>query len=417
MKVKKLIAAVMATVMCAGVAVHAADTDSISSLFKKNTPSGGELNTLLGLKTGDGIEAKDFTDASLIHRLYRIKNDGDLKRSMFSDYSGNFERELDTETVIWHIPVMENGNVVSEYLYDDGQEVLLETEHLDVKNDIGFATIYDYDKIADIINSANIGEPTDIKSAYITFPNNAFFMYVKTENGEYIIPTLSVKLRYYDENEKYIDKTAFDALKVYPAGELAEAYKAALKDRERYESEIEERGNNKPNTYLDDNGDIAKTEPKPTDKPKPTAAPEATPTPTAKPEESPKPSPSQIPTPTPAPKPKILKVNAADMSISVNGKAVDFPDAKPFIDENNRTQIPVRAVMESLGASVDWNGAEQLVTINGSDVNILLTIGSDIINVNGKPTKMDTTAMAIEDRTYIPVRYAAEAMGMTVVWE
>ena len=407
----------VATAMFAETAVYAADANDIAGMFKENSPSGEELNMLLSLKTGDGVEAKDFTDAPLIHRLYRIKNDGDLKRSMFSDYSGNFERELDTETVTWHIPVMDNGNVVSEYLYDDSQEVLLETEHSDVKNDIGFATIYDCDKIANIINSANIGEPTDIKSAYITFPNNAFFMYVKTIKGEYIIPTLPIKLRYYDENEKYIDKTAFDALKVYPAGELAEAYKAALENRERYESEIEERGNNKPNTYLDDNGDIAKTEPKPTDKPQPTAAPEATPAPTAKPEESPKPSPSQTSTPTPAPEPKILKVNGVDMSISVNGKAVDFPDAKPFIDENNRTQIPIRAIMESLGASVDWNDAEQLVTINGNNVNILLTIGSDIINVNGKPTKMDTAAMAIEDRTYIPVRYVAEAMGYEVKFE
>ncbi len=139
--------------------------------------------------------------------------------------------------------------------------------------------------------------------------------------------------------------------------------------------------------------------------------PEATPTPTAKPEATPEPS------STPAPELKTLEVNGADMSISVDGKAVDFPDAKPFVDDNDRTQVPVRAVTEALGASVDWNGAEQLVTISGSGVKILLTIGSDIINVNGKPTKMDTAAAVIDERTYIPARYVAEAMGYEVKFQ
>ena len=57
------------------------------------------------------------------------------------------------------------------------------------------------------------------------------------------------------------------------------------------------------------------------------------------------------------------------------------------------------------------------MTINGNGVNILLTIGSDIINVNGKPTKMDTAAMAMDERTYVPVRYVAEAMGYNVKYE
>ncbi len=130
-----------------------------------------------------------------------------------------------------------------------------------------------------------------------------------------------------------------------------------------------------------------------------------------------KPQATPEPSPNPAPELKTLEVNGADMSISVDGKAVDFPDAKPFVDDNDRTQVPVRAVTEALGASVDWNGAEQLVTINGGGVKILLTIGSDIINVNGKPTKMDTAATVIDERIYIPARYVAEAMGYEVKFQ
>ena len=39
----------------------------------------------------------------------------------------------------------------------------------------------------------------------------------------------------------------------------------------------------------------------------------------------------------------------------------------PFIDENDRTQIPVRAVSNALGKKVDWNDTDKTVTI--SDYN------------------------------------------------
>ena len=37
--------------------------------------------------------------------------------------------------------------------------------------------------------------------------------------------------------------------------------------------------------------------------------------------------------------------------VRVNGTLVSFPDAGPFIDENNRTMIPVRFVAENLGGN------------------------------------------------------------------
>ena len=140
---------------------------------------------------------------------------------------------------------------------------------------------------------------------------------------------------------------------------------------------------------------------------------------TAAPKETIEPVETLEPTETAEPVSKELTVKAdeGNLEITSNGTTIDFPDAKPYIDENGRTQIPVRAVTESLGAEVDWNGAEQLVMINGNGVNISLTIGSDIMNINGEPSQMDTAAVIIDERTYVPIRYVAEAMGMTVVWE
>jgi len=40
--------------------------------------------------------------------------------------------------------------------------------------------------------------------------------------------------------------------------------------------------------------------------------------------------------------------------VVVNGEELYFPDEKPFIDANGRTQTPARFIGEALGATVTW---------------------------------------------------------------
>ena len=103
--------------------------------------------------------------------------------------------------------------------------------------------------------------------------------------------------------------------------------------------------------------------------------------------------------------------------VTVDGKAVNFPDAKPFIDENGRTLIPVRFVTESLGATVEWIEKYQEVKIKKDNVNISIMINDRDIVVNGRIKTMDTKAIIKEDRTFVPIRYVAEELGATVGWD
>ncbi len=107
----------------------------------------------------------------------------------------------------------------------------------------------------------------------------------------------------------------------------------------------------------------------------------------------------------------------ADVSVTVDGRKVVFPDAKPFIDENGRTLIPVRFVTEDLGATVEWNAQDREVYITKDGVNIMIRIGQEMILVNGRTKAMDTKAIIKEDRTYVPIRYVAEELGATVGWD
>ncbi len=114
----------------------------------------------------------------------------------------------------------------------------------------------------------------------------------------------------------------------------------------------------------------------------------------------------------------VLLVNAdADVSVTVDGRKVVFPDAKPFIDENGRTLIPVRFVTEDLGATVEWNAQDREVYIAKDGVYIMIRIDQEMILVNGRTKAMDTKAIIRDDRTYVPIRYVAEELGATVRWD
>ena len=95
-------------------------------------------------------------------------------------------------------------------------------------------------------------------------------------------------------------------------------------------------------------------------------------------------------------------------------------DAAPKV-VNDRTMLPARFVAENLGATVEWDGEKQLVTITGKnekqeDVTILITIGSDYAKVNGENVKLDSPAFVENDRTYTPIRFISENLGATVEW-
>ncbi|WP_166244097.1 copper amine oxidase N-terminal domain-containing protein [Paenibacillus turpanensis] len=108
---------------------------------------------------------------------------------------------------------------------------------------------------------------------------------------------------------------------------------------------------------------------------------------------------------------------AQEIKVTVNDSPVIFPDAKPFLDENERTMIPVRFVSEKLGAIVDWDGEQGLATIRLGLDTILLTLNNPTITINGEAHQMDTMPIFHETRTFVPLRFVSEALGAKVEWD
>lgn len=103
-------------------------------------------------------------------------------------------------------------------------------------------------------------------------------------------------------------------------------------------------------------------------------------------------------------------------SLRVNGETVNFEDAMPMV-KNDRTMVPFRALLEKLGAKVEWDQNTKTVKATKDDMNIELAVGKNIAKVNGKEVKLDAPAFIENDRTYIPARFISENLGYKVKYE
>lgn len=112
----------------------------------------------------------------------------------------------------------------------------------------------------------------------------------------------------------------------------------------------------------------------------------------------------------------LIKNPLDDMiKLMLNGKPVVF-DQLPVI-ENGRVLVPMRAIFEALGSEISWDDTTKSVTaIRGSD-KIVMTIGSNIMLINGVELTLDVAPVIIDGRTFVPARAVAESFNASVTWD
>ena len=115
------------------------------------------------------------------------------------------------------------------------------------------------------------------------------------------------------------------------------------------------------------------------------------------------------------PKVTVVKVQIGSDIMIVNGKAVQI-DAPAEI-MNGRTFLPLRAISEALGATVDWIAETQGITVTLGENTIGLQIGNTSAVVNGTVMTLDAAPYIKNNRTMVPFRVIAEGLGATVEWD
>ena len=121
-----------------------------------------------------------------------------------------------------------------------------------------------------------------------------------------------------------------------------------------------------------------------------------------------------------------VAVFADSSEILINGeKAVIGEGMGSVVTQNDRTFVPIRFALEHFGYEVTWNNEDRLVLGRNADGNIfVMQVGSPRLIFNSVDGNSQTIDMDVspflnetEGRTYIPLRFLAEALGYSVGYD
>ena len=112
---------------------------------------------------------------------------------------------------------------------------------------------------------------------------------------------------------------------------------------------------------------------------------------------------------------KEIKLQIGSDKLSNNGAETTLDVPAQIID--GRTMVPLRAIFEALDAAVDWDGDTQTITSTKDSITVKMQIGSNILYKNGEESELDVPAQLVDGRTLVPVRAVAESFGADVEWD
>ncbi len=111
-----------------------------------------------------------------------------------------------------------------------------------------------------------------------------------------------------------------------------------------------------------------------------------------------------------------ISFRVGDSILSING--VDTEVETPYIAGEGTTLVPLRVITEAFGAQVDWDGAEQKITLTYPDVSIVLQIGNIVAQVNDhSETLLEAPALSANGVTMVPPRFISETFGADVGYD
>lgn len=118
-------------------------------------------------------------------------------------------------------------------------------------------------------------------------------------------------------------------------------------------------------------------------------------------------------TPVAAAPPSVNTVGTP-VTIHVDGEYLPT-DVDPVL-EKGRTLVPLRAAGEAVGAEVLWDQPTQTATVTKDGTTVSFKLGSITYFVNGESRLTDVPPQMKNNRTMLPIRALAEAIGTDVTW-
>ena len=100
------------------------------------------------------------------------------------------------------------------------------------------------------------------------------------------------------------------------------------------------------------------------------------------------------------------------MPYIVDGQPVAIADEPK--NENGTLWVPLRALSEAVGATVDWDQDLQQITIQHTKGNIQLNAGTNELILNNEPMSIQAAPYVENGETWVPVRLFENNLGYSL---
>jgi hypothetical protein len=112
---------------------------------------------------------------------------------------------------------------------------------------------------------------------------------------------------------------------------------------------------------------------------------------------------------------KVIVLTIGTDIVTVDGKATSVDAAPELV--SSRTFVPIRFIAETFGSTVTWAAQTKSVTIVLGATTIGLQIGNKTAAINGKAIALEAAPYIKNSRTMVPLRVISESFGGDVVWD
>lgn len=90
-------------------------------------------------------------------------------------------------------------------------------------------------------------------------------------------------------------------------------------------------------------------------------------------------------------------------------------DTKP-VNKNGSLLVPLRTIVEALGAQVAWDGKDKSITITTGGKKVKMAIDNKKACIDGSEYILDAPPALIDGKTMVPLRFISEVTGCKVYW-
>ncbi len=83
---------------------------------------------------------------------------------------------------------------------------------------------------------------------------------------------------------------------------------------------------------------------------------------------------------------------------------------------NDKTMVPIRYIVEAIDATVEWNDETSTAVISHGNNKISIKEGESQLKVNKRPRSLQSPAITVNDRLYVPLRDIVESLELECYW-